>query len=168
MRKVIAGLAVGVLILMCSTFSGSAKGYENFKVAIYAPARDVNQMGDANWLATRWDEITRQVKVDKIYLETHRSELLVDVNTVLAAKKFFEDKGVEVAGGITYTIKESIPFQTFCYTRPEQRKKAKEIAEYTARLFDEIILDDFFLPTANANRASRPRATRAGRNFGLT
>ena len=58
MRKVITGIAVGVLILMCSTFSTSAKGYQNFKVAIYATARDVNQMGDANWLATRWEEIS--------------------------------------------------------------------------------------------------------------
>jgi len=144
MRKAIAVLAVGVLILMCSTFSTSAKGYQNFKVAVYCRAQEVNQMGDANWLATRWDEISRQVKVDKIYLETHRDTVLVDVNTVLAAKKFFEDKGVEVAGGITFTVMESNRFQTFCYTRPESRKRVKEIAEYTAKLFDEVILDDFF------------------------
>ena len=56
MRKAIAGFAVGVLILMCSTFSTSAKGYQNFKVAIYCRAQEVNQMGDVNWLATRWDE----------------------------------------------------------------------------------------------------------------
>jgi hypothetical protein len=48
MRKVIAGFAVGVLIFMCSTFSTSAKGYQNFKVAIYCRAQEVNQMGDAN------------------------------------------------------------------------------------------------------------------------
>lgn len=162
MRKVIAGFAVGVLILMCST---SAKGYQNFKAAIYAPARDVNQMGDANWLASRWDEITRQVKVDKIYLETYRSELLVDEKTVLAAKKFFESKGVKVAGGITYTIKESFPFQTFCYTTPEQRKKAKEITEYTARLFDEIILDDFFFTNCKCETCIKAKGDKSWSEF---
>ena len=165
MRKVIAGIAVGVLVLMCSTFSTSAKGYQNFKVAIYAPARDVNQMGDANWLATRWDEISRQVKVDKIYLETYRSGLLVDVNTVLAAKKFFEDKGVEVAGGITYTEKDSGHFQSFCYTKPESRKRVKEIAEYTAKLFDEIILDDFFFTNCKCESCIRAKGDKSWSEF---
>ena len=165
MRKVIAGIAVGVLVLMCSTFSTSAKGYQNFKVAIYAPARDVNQMGDANWLATRWDEISRQVKVDKIYLETYRSGLLVDVNTVLAAKKFFMDKGIEVAGGITYTEKDSGHFQSFCYTKPESRKRVKEIAEYTAKLFDEIILDDFFFTNCKCESCIRAKGDKSWSEF---
>ncbi|MGA2679553.1 MAG: hypothetical protein ABSF37_09675 [Sedimentisphaerales bacterium] len=165
MRKVIAGIAVGVLILMCSTFSTSAKGYQNFKVAIYAPARDVNQMGDANWLATSWDEISRQVKVDKIYLETSRNNILVDVNTVLAAKKFFEDKGVEVAGGITFTMMESNRFQTFCYTKPESRKRVKEIAEYTAKLFDEIILDDFFFTNCKCESCIKAKGNQSWSEF---
>ena len=165
MRKIIAGFAVGVLILMCSTFSTSAKGYQNFKVAIYVTARDVNQMSDANWLATRWDEISRQVKVDKIYLETHRNTMLVDGNTVLAAKKFFEDKGVEVAGGITYTIMESNRFQTFCYTKPESRKRVKEIAEYTAKLFDEIILDDFFFTNCKCESCIKAKGDKSWSEF---
>lgn len=165
MRKVIARIAVGVLILMCSAFSTSAKGYQNFKVAIYATARDVNRMSDANWLATSWDEISRQVKVDKIYLETHRDTMLVDVNTVLAAKKFFEDKGVEVAGGITYTVMESNRFQTFCYTKPESRKRVKEIAEYTAKLFDEIILDDFFFTNCKCESCIKAKGDKSWSEF---
>jgi len=55
--------------------------------------------------------------VDKIYLETHRDVVLVDEQTILAAKNL-KDKGIETAGGITYTIAER-PLQTFCYTRPE-------------------------------------------------
>jgi len=34
MRKVIAGISVGVTILNVFDFSASAKGYQNFKVAI--------------------------------------------------------------------------------------------------------------------------------------
>jgi hypothetical protein len=165
MRKAIAGLAVGVLILMCSTFSASAKGYQNFKVAVYAPARDVNQMSDANWLASRWDEISRQVKVDKIYLETSRNNVLVDEKTMAAAKKFFEDKGVEVAGGITYTMMESNYFQTFCYTKPESRKRVREIAEYTAKLFDEVILDDFFFTNCKCESCIKAKGDKSWSEF---
>jgi hypothetical protein len=165
MRKVITGFTVGVIILMCSTFSTSAKGYQNFKVAIYATARDVNQMSDVNWLAARWDEISRQVKVDKIYLETHRDVTLVDVNTIVAVKKFFEDKGVEVAGGITYTVQESNRFQTFCYTKPELRKRAKEISEYTAKLFDEVILDDFFFTNCKCESCIKAKGNQSWSEF---
>lgn len=101
-------------------------------------------MDSLQWLEPIWNEISQQVKIDKIYLETHRDQILVDEKTIESAKKFFETRGVKVAGGITYTINESNRYQTFCYTNPEHRKKVKEIAEYTAKHFDEIILDDFF------------------------
>ena len=165
MRKVVAGLTVVVLILMCSTFSTSAKGYQNFKVAIYCRAQEVNQMGDLNWLAARWDEISRQVKVDKVYLETHRDVVLVDENTIATAKKFFRDKGVEVAGGITYTIMESNRFQTFCYTKPESRKRVREIAEYTAKLFDEVILDDFFFTNCKCEACIKAKGDKSWSEF---
>jgi hypothetical protein len=118
--------------------------YNNFKVAVYARAYEVDKMGDLNWLAPIWDEISGQVKVDKIYLETHRDLLIVKKETIEAAKKFFRDHNVEVAGGITLTVNERNMFETFCYSNPEHRQKVKEIVEYTAGLFDEIILDDFF------------------------
>ena len=154
-----------VVAVMSLIFISSAKGYENFKVAIYAPARDVNRMGDAEWLKKSWDEITRQVKVDKIYLETHRDSFVVDEETIKKAKKFFEGRGVEVAGGITYTIMESNRFQTFCYTRPEHRKKAKEVAEYTARLFDEVILDDFFFTNCKCESCIRAKGKKSWSDF---
>ena len=167
MRKAIAELAVVVSILMCSTFSTSAKGYQNFKVAVYCRAQEVNQMGDANWLSTRWDEISRQVKVDKVYLETHRDVVLVDEKTIETAKKFFKDKGVEVAGGITYTIMESNRFQTFCYTKPESRKRVKEIAEYTAKFFDEVILDDFFFTNCKCESCIKAKGDKSWSEFRL-
>ena len=122
----------------------SGNGYKNFQVAVYARAYEVRKMDSLQWLEPIWNEISQQVKVGKIYLETHRDQILVDEKTIESAKKFFATKGVKVAGGITYTINESNRFETFCYTNPEQRKKVREIAEYTAKHFDEIILDDFF------------------------
>jgi hypothetical protein len=122
----------------------SQGGYKNFKVAVYARAYEVEKMNDLNWLEPIWTEISRQVKVDKIYLETHRDLLLVKKETIETARNFFESHNVEVAGGITLTINESNLFETFCYSNPEHRQKVKEIVEYTAGLFNEIILDDFF------------------------
>ena len=119
-------------------------GYKNFTVAVYARAYEVQKMDSLQWLEPLWNEISQQVKIDKIYLETHRDQVLVDEKTIESAKKFFGARGVKVAGGITFTVNESNRYQTFCYTNPESRKRVKEIAEYTAKHFDEIILDDFF------------------------
>lgn len=167
MRKTIERTVLGVLILMTPSFSSSAKGYQNFKVAVYARAQEVNQMAEPNWLEPRWNEITRQVKIDKIYLETHRDVVMVDEKTVAFARKFFEDRGVKVAGGITYTIMESNRFQTFCYTRPESRQRVKEIAQYTARLFDEVILDDFFFTNCKCESCIRAKGNKSWSQFRL-
>ena len=123
-------------------FAGSA--YKNFKVAVYARAYEVQKMDSLQWLEPIWNEMSQQLKIDKIYLETHRDQILVNEKTIESAKKFFETRGIKVAGGITFTINESNRYETFCYTNPEHRKRVKEIAEFTAKHFDEIILDDFF------------------------
>ena len=121
-----------------------AGNYKSFKVSVYTRAYEVEKMSDPQWLESTWNTISSQVKVDKIYLETHRDTRIVPKETLDAAKAFFKAHGVEVAGGITYTINESDNFHTYCYNTPEERAMVQQIAEYTAANFDEFILDDFF------------------------
>jgi hypothetical protein len=144
-----------LLTVAASAFPGS--GYKNFTVAVYARAYEVQKMDSLLWLEPLWDEISRQVMVDKIYLETHRDRILVDEKTIEAAKTFFRAKGVKVAGGITYTVNERNRYETFCYTNPEHRKRVKAIAEYTAKHFDEIILDDFFFTNCKCELCIRAK-----------
>lgn len=138
-----------VLCLLCVVVPAHA--YDHFKVAVYCRAYEVKEMADPAWLEARWQELAGQVHVDKIYLETHRDLLIVDDATVEAAKKFFQRRGIEVAGGITYTIDESNRFETFSYADPEHRRKVQDIIEHAARHFDEIVLDDFFFTSAKSD-----------------
>jgi hypothetical protein len=148
MKKIITALTLILSVAMITFGQGN---YKNFKVSVYSRAYETVKMGDINWIQPIWDDISRQLKVDKIYLETHRDLLIVDEPTLLKAKEFFKSKGIEVAGGITLTINESNNFQTFCYSNPEDRKKVKEIVEYTAKHFDELILDDFFFTSCKCD-----------------
>ncbi|HEY6902607.1 MAG TPA: hypothetical protein VI233_18240 [Puia sp.] len=142
-----------LLLLTSLFFSVQAQHYHNFKSSIYCRAYEVKLMEDTtNYLRPIWNEITRQMKVDKIYIETHRDLLIVDQHTLDIARKFFKDRGVEVAGGITLTVSEPNRFQTFCYSSPEDRKKVRELSEYTAKT------------TAPSGR----RAIAAGRSTGWT
>lgn len=128
--------------------SGSTQGtgarYRNFEVAIYARVYEVLKMADLDWLQSRFDVMQRHLKVDKIYLETHRDTIVAEDALIERLRGFFAERGVRTSGGITLTVNERNRFETYCYTRPESRAKVREIAEYTARLFDEFILDDFF------------------------
>ena len=118
--------------------------FKNFKVSTYIRAQDIARMDDDKFLKDTWETVSSQVDLDKIYLETHRDAFTVPEKTLLKVKKFFLQKGLEVGGGITYTRSEPTDFETYSYTRENERQQVKEIAEYTAKHFDDFILDDFF------------------------
>ena len=135
-------MALSVLVVFPAA---AAKGkYQNFKVSTYIRAQDVASMADEKFLKETWETVSTQVDLDKIYLETHRDAFTVDEKTMTKVKKFFLSKGLEVGGGITYTRSEPRDFETYSYARPVERQTVREVAEYTARLFDDFILDDFF------------------------
>ncbi len=156
-----------LLSVLAGSSAAMAGGYKNFTVSVYTRAYEVRQMKDPAWLEEHWSAIEKQVKVGKIYLETHRDFVMPDEDTIEQAKRFFLARGIRVAGGITYTQNERDRFKTFCYSDPEMRKKAKEIAELTARHFDEIILDDFFFTNCKCDACIRAKGSKSWTQFRL-
>lgn len=167
MKNLIRMMFTLIMFLSVTQIVRAQGNYKNFEVSVYSRAYETAKMGDDIWLPQVWDEISRQVKVDKIYLETHRDLLVVDEATLLKAKKFFESKGIKTAGGITLTINESNNFQTFCYSNPEDRKKIKEVVEFTAKHFDELILDDFFFTTCKCDLCIKAKGNLSWTDFRL-
>lgn len=157
-------LLVALLTLSIQSMAGN---YQNFKISVYVWARDVVKMENTHWLDSTWTAINQQVKIDKVYLETHRDMVMVPASTIEKAKKFFLKKGVEVAGGITFTVNESNNFETFSYANPEHRKKVQEIAEFTAKHFDEFILDDFFFTDTKSDYDIQAKGTKSWTNYRL-
>ncbi len=159
------------LLLSCCMISGitaqNRPYYKNFTVSVYTRAYEVNEMADPKKLEETWNLISHQCKIDKIYLETHRDKLVVNEKTLEAAIKFFKDKGLKVAGGITYTMNESNNFESFCYSNPEHRQKAKEIAELTAKYFDEFILDDFFFTNCKCDLCIKAKGSMSWTDYRL-
>ena len=147
MRRILISVLLGLSVLALP----ARAQHKNFKVSIYVRAYEVEKMKDTQWLESSWKTISSQLDVEKIYLETHRDMLLVDDATLDKAKKFFEKQGLEVAGGITYTISEPNDFETFAYSDPKDREWVKKVAETTARHFDEMLLDDFFFTSSKTD-----------------
>ena len=136
--------ALSVLLLIACLKIAHANQYKSFRVAVYIPAGVVERMKDPQWLERTWGTISQQLRVDKVYIETYRSRRIIDEQLIERVKKFFFDRGVQVAGGIAHTSEDARQFQTFSYADPKERAYVKNISELTARHFDEIILDDFF------------------------
>ena len=152
---------------MKSNRSVRAEPYDNFDVAVYTTVYQVQKMEDQEWLEDSFSILSQYVHVDKVYLEVHRNEIVADEETLLKAKGFFEDHGVEVAGGITYTVPPAgyFRFRSYCYSDPEQRERAREIVEYAARLFDEVILDDFFFTNCKCPKCIEAKGERSWTEF---
>ena len=140
----LAGKVLLAVVLLMSVMPVVAGRYQHFKVSTYIRAQDVARMDDEQFLKSTWETVSTQVDLDKIYLETHRDAFTVSEKTLLKVKKFFLSKGLEVGGGITFTRSEPTDFETYSYAREDERQQVKRISEFTAKHFDDFILDDFF------------------------
>ena len=138
--------------------------YKNFKTAVYMPAW-VTPSLTRERLEKEYEFIEKYIGLDKVYIETHREDIDVDKDHLLMMKSFFEEKGVAVSGGITTVTPDfdgAEPgkrrmFNTFCYTDPAMRDKVKQLSEFAAGIFDEVILDDFYFTNCSCERCIREK-----------
>ncbi|HEY9175388.1 MAG TPA: hypothetical protein VI136_24140 [Verrucomicrobiae bacterium] len=86
--------------------------------------------------------------VTKVYLETFRDGYQAERATLLRAKERFTKAGFDVSGCVTPTQvgKSSTGWKSTisCYTDLPTQAKVRAIFEFTAGLFDEIMIDDFW------------------------
>lgn len=162
-RRLLAALAC----LFLGPALSLAGGYQNFGVSVYVPAEQVLKMKDAAWLNAQWARLSDGLKVDKVYLETYREGVRADQESIDKAKAFFQSKGVKTAGGIATVAKGWPFFVTLCYTDPKDRELLRQVAEFTAKNFDEIIMDDFFFYNTKRDSDIRAKGAKSWTRFRL-
>jgi len=110
----------------------------------------------------------KKMAVTKVYIETFRSDYLAPRETLKHAKQRFLAAGFDVSGCVTTTIvgKKSTGWDIIsCYTDSVTQDHLQEIFEYTAELFDEIMIDDFWFTDcqcADCNAARQSRKVTIG------
>ena len=143
---------VGIVLLggSIASFADAADPkYRNFRVAIYVTRDTVNRWADPQNLAVAFDNMSNQVKFDKVYLEIASGKSLVREETIEPIKKFFIDRGIQVSaatapnGNSGYNGANS-QGGSLCFSSVADRDYLKGVAELAARHFDQIILDDWF------------------------
>jgi hypothetical protein len=159
-------IALAWLGLVPLAWTGS--NYANFKVAVYIPVNVVQGFAQRGQLEGDWLTISRQLKVDKVYLEVQRDGRLASDEVLESAKAFFLQRHVEVAGGMALSDGSSGgQFKSFCYTDPTDRAFIRKAAELAARHFDEVIQDDFFFVSTKTESDIAAKGGRSWTQFRL-
>jgi hypothetical protein len=142
------------------------QGYDNLRIAVYFRYQEVHSIpANLDSFAAQWANVERQVKVDKVYLETTRNAQLATEAEVTTLKKFFAARGIKTSGALGLTVNEPNGFQSYCYSTPADRDKVKMMVEFTARHFDEVILDDFFFTNCKCDRCILAKGARSWSQF---
>jgi hypothetical protein len=143
------------------------KGYKNFGVAIYCQIRDVQRMGDLNWLESSFNLLKKNLKFNKVYLETYRDEIFPEKEDMIKIKEFFESKGIEASAGIAFVTSEMGYPRTFCYSNPKDLEKVKGIIKFSAEIFNEIILDDWYFTNCRCELCAKEKGDKSWTEYRL-
>ena len=105
----------------------------------------------------------RKTGVTKVYIETFRDGYLAPRDLLKRARERFRAEGFLVSGCVTTTAvgKRSTGWKIIsCYTDPATQDKLQEVFEYTAGLFDEIMIDDFWFTDCTCRECETARQAR--------
>ncbi|WP_416148365.1 permease [Salipaludibacillus sp. HK11] len=145
--------------------------YTNFTTALYCTVSCLdNPLDQINEEMTFFE---KHLNVSKVYIETHRGTKTLKKEKLQELKQFFQEKNIQVAGGITPTLGDEYRpgykrlFGGICYTDQTSRKKFQKVVELTAELFDEIILDDFFFTNCRCDDCLEQKGDKTWESFRL-
>ncbi|MCR4742694.1 MAG: hypothetical protein K5866_07510 [Treponema sp.] len=147
--------------------------FKNFKSVTYCVAQWADHIDQEN-LKKQLDWLQKYIGIDKVYLETYRGSF-ARKEQLQMIKKILKENGIEVSGGIT-TVTPDLDekdkdrqrlFETFCYCNEGMRNRLKEVSEYTASLFDEFIIDDFFFTQCMCQDCIKEKGNRSWSEFRL-
>lgn len=106
----------------------------------------------------------KRTGVTKVYVEQFRDGYQAEREPTLRARERFLKEGIEPAGCITPTRvgKSSTGWKNTisCYTDPATQEKVRAIFEYSAGLFDEIMIDDFWFTDCACEACDAARRSR--------
>jgi hypothetical protein len=105
----------------------------------------------------------KETGVTRVFIEAFRGGYTADRQTLQHAKERFEQAGIDVSGCVTTTDvgKKSSGWNIIaCYTDEPTRKRLQETFEYTASIFDEIMIDDFWFTDCECDACQKARGDR--------
>jgi hypothetical protein len=110
----------------------------------------------------------KKTGVTRVFIESFRSGYTADRQVLLHAKARFTEAGLDVSGCVTTTDvgKKSTGWDDIdCYTDEPTQKHLQEIFEYTASMFDEIMIDDFWFTDCECDACQKARGSQSWADY---
>ncbi|MBU7004230.1 MAG: hypothetical protein HXS50_01590 [Theionarchaea archaeon] len=107
--------------------------------------------------------------ITKVYIEAYRGGFLLEEEALAEVRDHLLDSGFEVSGGIATTHGEGFTEKSsggpywVCYSSPVSLENLERASRVSARVFDEVIIDDFL---CTACKCSRCRDAKGNREWG--
>ena len=110
----------------------------------------------------------KKTGVTHVFIETFRGNYTAEQKVLENAKAKFEAEGFEVSGCVTTTKigKSSKGWDGIsCYTNKETQNQLQEIFEYTASIFDKIMIDDFLFTDCKCDECKQARGNKSWADY---
>ncbi|MBW8038372.1 MAG: hypothetical protein FVQ85_00035 [Planctomycetes bacterium] len=102
----------------------------------------------------------KETGVTHVFIETYRGRYTAERKVLQRAKSRFNAAGFDVSGCVTTTKIGKISTrwkEISCYTDKGTQDELQKIFEYTASIFDEIMIDDFLFTDCECDQCQKAR-----------
>ncbi len=110
----------------------------------------------------------KKTGVTHVFIESFRSNYTAERAALEHAKARFKAEGFDVSGCVTTTNvgKRSTGWNVIsCYTNKRTQEHLQQIFEYTASMFDEIMIDDFLFTDCECDECKAARGSRSWADY---
>ncbi|MFB0525547.1 MAG: hypothetical protein ACETVZ_08380 [Phycisphaerae bacterium] len=160
---VAAGLLVLLMALRCqaqSLWDLANDNKELLKIATLFTAQNVRDYLSNDEGINKAVDWCKKTGITHVFIETFRNGYTVERYVLEHAKSKFNTEGFEVSGCVTTTkiAKISTGWNVIsCYTNKDTQNQLQKIFEYTASIFDEIMIDDFLFTDCVCDECKKAR-----------
>jgi len=156
------------LITSYKPFKGNKTEPKNFFYSLYFTAFDVRDYGGS---INKFMKIYAPLSIKKAYLETYRDGYTADRDQLLRVKKALEKSGISVSAGVTTThfsdrarYNETVS-PAGCYSDRAAKRKMKKVFEFSASIFNEIIIDDWYFTICRCPECVKAKSGKTWEEF---
>lgn len=146
--------------------------YRHFKIVLYCTAQNMAGISEER-LRRQLEFFRHYCGCDKVYLEPYRDGLLIEEEQLGMLIRVFRENGIEVSGALTTTCEDLSDTDwekqrlggTYCYVNQKMREHLVKTVTYTAKHFDEFILDDWFFTTCTCQECRQAKGEKSWEDF---
>jgi hypothetical protein len=138
------------------------------RIATLFPAQDVRDRLSTDKGIDDAIDWCKETGVTHAFIESFRDGYTAQRLALEHARDRFRSAGFDVSGCVTTTKvgKDSTGWKSIaCYTDEPTQKHLQEIFEYTASMFDEIMIDDFWFTDCECESCRKARGDRSWADF---